>query len=121
MAAASIICAMKGIQMKMDADRISCICRLVNSSVGLVEHVASRIESAVAEEISRLNPLPTTTSSQHDELPLKSGLKTIEDIEIANVEAEGGSTIRKYDEDDDMDRSKSKKPETPVDVQNVKF
>lgn len=94
-AAASIICAMKGIQMKMDSDRVSCVCSVVKTNSVEVENIAAKIERIVSNEISHLNESSTS--------------KLIDNNNYETV-------TTKY-----PNSEKSKKPETPVDVQNVNF
>ena len=92
-AAASIICAVKGIQIRTDSDRIPRVCSVVKANVDEVKNICSQIERIVSEEISRLDAQPVS--------------------KIAEKENTRYEEITKKHE--------MKKPETPVDVHDVKF
>jgi hypothetical protein len=93
-AVASIICAANGIHIRTDSDRIRRVCSVVKANVDEVKNICSQIERIVSEEISRLD----------DAQPVSK---------IAEKENTCYEEITKKHE--------IKKPETPVDVQNVKF
>lgn len=99
LAAACIVCAVKGIQIRMDSEQLARVCTLINVDVADVESVASKIERTVSEEISHLNvQSPSVVVS-----------KIVENETCYEP-------VTKY-----ADSEKAKKPETPVDVQNVNF
>ncbi len=103
---------MKGIQIRMDSERVSRVCRVVCADVARVEAIAAKIEDAVSEEISRLNSASLSATSA------AASKSEAQSLPENGAEDESYETLAKYEH---VDSSKSKKPETPVDVQNVKF
>lgn len=96
-AAASIMSAMVGIRIKIDSDHLQRLCSLIKANPSDVENIASKIERIVSEEMSHLN---------------KPVSKMVDTNSLTNYEP-----LTKYS---NME-NEPKKPETPVDVQNVNF
>ena len=92
MAAATIICAMNGIHIRTDSDRLPYLCSVVRVNVDDLKRICLQIEGIISEEISRLQEQPISKISEkenaYEEITKKHGMN---------------------------------KRETPVDVQNVNF
>lgn len=86
--------AMVGIRIKIDSDHLQRLCSLIKANTSDVENIASKIERIVSEEMSHLNK-PVSKMVDTDSLTCYEPLT-------------------KYSDE-------KKKPETPVDVQNVNF
>lgn len=88
-AAASIICAMRGVRIRTDSDRLPCLCSVVGVNVDELKNICSQIERTIAQELSH------------------------------RVARSSGKENMCYEEI--TKKHEVKKPETPVDVQDVDF
>lgn len=98
-AAACIICATKGIRMRIDSEELLTVCKLIRADVTDVENVASKIERILSEDVSHID--------------VQQQSITVSKVVENSTRYE---PVSKY-----TDLDKAKKPETPVDVQNVNF
>ena len=96
-AAASIMSAMVGIRIKRDSDHLQRLCSLIKANLSDVENIATKIERIVSQEMSHLNK-PVSKMVDSDSLTCYEPLTKYSDLD-----------------------NEPKKPETPVDVQNVNF
>lgn len=91
--------AVLGIRIQIDSDHLQRLCSLIKANTSEVENIASKIERIVSQEMSHLN----------------KPVSNVPDADSASLTC--CEPLTKYSDTE----NKPKKPETPIDVQNVNF
>lgn len=103
--------------MRTEGEHGTCVCRAVNACPTLVNSIAVSIERNVAVELAHLNRSASSVDSKLAELEDHGVAIAAADSSAADSDDE---SMTKYTHPHHHSKS-PKKPETPVDVQNVKF